>query len=342
MMMKCKVNNNSFILLLFFVLSLLSYSCNNEVKITADTKTVAITRFEQELFACKTNADFEKLYKQHPEFYISFCRDILNIQPEFSEHYYAEALRSFINYYGIQMLKHEVDSVFPDLTEIELQLSLAEVNFKKLLPDYTFPKFVSYLSEYTYANVSYDTIIGIGLDMYLGSNYPLYKTAQIDFPEFMIKKLRKEYIAPNAMKALGISLFEHQLKDKRFLAFMLFEGKIRYMAKQLLPSINDTLIFGYTQAQIEWCRQNEPQMWAHYIEKKMLFSTEVERFMRYFNDGPFTIADGVPQESAPSIGVYTGYRIIESYVKQTGNSLQSLMENNNWEDILQKSKYRPD
>lgn len=340
MMMKCKVNNNSFILLLFFVLGVLG--CKEQAKLKTEEKTVTIDRFEQELFACKTNEDFEQLYLKHPEFYLSFCRDILKIQPEFAKDYYADALRSFINYYGIQMLKHEVDSVFPDLTDVELQLSLAELNFKKLLPDYSFPKFVSYLSEYTYANVSYDTIIGIGLDMYLGANYELYKTSQIDFPEFMIKKLRKEYIAPNAIKALGISMFEHQLKDKRYLAFMLFEGKVRYLTKQLLPTTHDTLIFGYTQAQMDWCKQNEPQMWAHYIEKKMLFSTEVEKFMRYFNDGPFTIADGVPQESAPSIGVYTGYRIIESYMKETGNSLQGLMENNNWEDILQKSKYRPE
>jgi uncharacterized protein YjaZ len=64
--------------------------------------------------------------------------------------------------------------------------------------------------------------------------------------------------------------------------------------------------------------------------------------MRYFNDGPFTIANGVPQESAPAIGVYVGYKMIEKYMKDNPNiSLQELMFNNNWDQLFKEIAYRP-
>ncbi|MFN4082001.1 MAG: hypothetical protein ACK4K9_00055 [Bacteroidia bacterium] len=338
-MYKFKILN----IIAIFILLITAISCSNtDIKKSTEIKTVELMRFEQELFKCKTNNDFLNLRKKYPEFYQSFCTDILNIKPEFADNNFIEALQSFLNHEGIKMLKKDVDSVFKDVSDIEMELSLAQQNFEANFTGYRFPRFLTFLSEFTYANVSYDTLIGIGLDMYLGSDYPYYKTLQIDFPEFLVRKLRREYIAANAIKALGIGLFEHQLKEKRFLAFILFEGKIRYFVKQLLPSVHDSIVFGITGQQLKWCKENEPQMWAHYIERKLLFNTEVEKFMRYINDGPFTIADGVPQESAPGIGVYTGYRIIEEYVKKQKPKLQDLMENNNWEEILKKSGYSPD
>ncbi len=83
-------------------------------------------------------------------------------------------------------------------------------------------------------------------------------------------------------------------------------------------------------------------IWAHFIEQKLIYNTDAGQYMRYFNDGPFTIAAGVPQESAPSIGVYIGYRIISKYMEEnSGTTLKALMEDSNWEQLLQKSKFKP-
>jgi hypothetical protein len=124
---------------------------------------------------------------------------------------------------------------------------------------------------------------------------------------------------------LAIANFDRQLKDKRFLAYMLFEGKVRYFAKKLLPEINDTLIFGYTNKQMAWCNESESQLWEYIIEKKLLYQKNPSEYMRFLTDGPFTSADGIPQESAPMIGVYTGYKIIENYADKSGASLEEIM-----------------
>jgi hypothetical protein len=41
------------------------------------------------------------------------------------------------------------------------------------------------------------------------------------------------------------------------------------------------------------------------------------------------------------LGAYCGYKIIENYADKTGASLEEVMNNNNWDEILKESAYRP-
>lgn len=304
----------------------------------AEVEPVIIQRFDRDVSKAKDLNSLTVLAQKYGTFYQSYCQDILEL--DCRSRLCNEELLNFTNFYGIKLIQHEVDSVFPNLNEIEQQLTKAKGYFVSAFPERRFPDFASFISEYTYANVTYDSLVGIGLDMYLGSTYKMYLA--VDFPQFMINKLRKDYIAANALKAVAIGMFEKQLKDKRFLPLMLFEGKVRYFVKSLLPELNDSIVLGITGKQLTWCKENEPQMWAHYIEKNILYSTEPEKYMRYINDGPFTVADGVPQESAPGIGVYTGLQIIKHWAEEENLTLKEVMENNNWDEILTKSKYRPE
>ncbi len=304
---------------------------------------VKVSRFERDLIKTElanSPAHYQNIQKKYPVFYPGYCRDILGIDEQAAGPNFQNALNGFIQYRGTQLLKHEVDSVFPDLEEFEQALGKAMYRYSQEFRADPIPQFVSYISEFGYAHVTYDGIVGIGLDFYLGNNYALYKAPSIEFPDFMVRKLRKEYMLANTLKAFAISKFEQQLTDKRFVAMMLFEGKMKYFVKEICPTIHDTILFGYTPQQMEWCQENEGMIWQHFASKNLLFSKDAALFMRYINDGPFTIADGVPQESAPSIAIFTGYKIIEAFVENEGiDSLKQLMDNNNWDEILKRSKY---
>ncbi|MBC7382659.1 MAG: hypothetical protein H7296_06630 [Bacteroidia bacterium] len=304
---------------------------------------VKIDRFDEQLFALNgvnSSQHFKQLSDQYKTFYKSYAEDMLNINETEAAVNYEPSLLKFINYPGIQQLKREVDSIYADLSSIESQLGEAMYNYHTFFPQTAQPKFISFISEFGYANVTYDSIIGIGLDMYLGDQYKLYHA--LEFPDFMIAKLRREYMIPNTIKSLAIGKYEYQLKDKRFLAMMLFEGKVRYFMKQLLPDIEDSILLGYNVKQLAWCKRNEQLIWTHFIEQKLLYSNDVGQYMRYFNDGPFTIATGVPQESAPAIAVFTGYMAISKFMKENKQiTLAQLMENADWDELLKWSKYRP-
>ncbi|MES2382838.1 MAG: hypothetical protein V4538_17455 [Bacteroidota bacterium] len=329
---------------LFGFLCLLS-ACGSDSTINEaakDVEKIKIIRFDSDLLKVDTaHIDpnhFKNLAQKYGDFYFGFCENTLAIMPQTNDPYFANSLVGFIRYPGIQIIKQEVDSVFPNLTDVEDGISLAMSRYKAQFKNAKIPRFISYISEFGEAHNAYDSIIGIGLDMYLGSNYQFYPQ---DFPEFMRAKMRREYIVPNTLKAIAIANFDTQLKDKRFLAYMLFEAKVRYFTKQLLPELDDTLVFGYTKKQMDWCQGSEAQIWSYFVDQKLLYNQQPNDYMRYLNDGPFTAAVGIPQESAPALGVFCGYKILENYVSKTNASLQEVMAETNWDEILKKSAYRP-
>jgi uncharacterized protein YjaZ len=75
------------------------------------------------------------------------------------------------------------------------------------------------------------------------------------------------------------------------------------------------------------------------MELELMYSEDVEKYYSFFNSAPFT--RGMPPESPGRIGNWVGYQIVDSYMNNTDVSLQSLMSNNNSQEILLKSKYRP-
>lgn len=338
------INSFSKIITIFLSISIIT-SCggNSSIKEQAENvNPISIIRFEQDLIPADSNkvnaAFFNQLFYKYKEFYIGYCENTLGLMPETNDPFFSKSLAGFVKFEGIRYLKHEVDSVFPNLEQEEEALSLAMDRYKKEFENSVPPKFISYISEFIEAHCAYDSIIGISLEMYLGKDYLYYPE---NFPAFMRAKMQRDYIVPNTLKSIAIANFDRQLKDKRFLAYMLFEGKVRYFAKKLLPELNDTLIFGYTNKQMNWCNESESQIWEYMIEKKLLYQKNPTDYMRFLTDGPFTSADGIPQESAPMIGVYTGYKIIEKYVEKSGASLEEVMNEADWDKILKESNYRP-
>jgi hypothetical protein len=305
--------------------------------------TFQLERFEQELFEpnqANNPNHYKKLQVKYGFFFNSFAEKMLNISEEEKALAYGPSLSKFVTFPGILQLKREVDSVFPNMDPFEDELANAMTIFYSEFPSDIQPRFVTFLSEFNLGNATTDSVVGIGLDFYLGEKYQLYPA--LEFPDFMVAKLRKEYLVPNTIKAFGIGKFEGQLTDKRFVAMMLFEGKIRYFMKSLLPDCPDSLIFSCSAKQLKWAKENESMIWAHFIQTKMIFNEDPSSYMRYFNDGPFTIANGVPQESAPAMGIYSGFKIIEKYMKENSSiSLKELMVNNNWDEILRESAYKP-
>lgn len=332
-----------------FTLLLLS-ACNGcqkktAVKIPDHYEPAPIMRFEHDLFSIDTThiaEGLQKLHRQYGLFYESYAHDLMAMKREPSDPLAIIPMGMLVKYPPFRALQQTVDSAYGDLGDMEKEFGLANAIYKQEFPNRRTPAYVTFISEYAYANVTYDSMMCIGLDMYMNKRLDAFYRA-LEFPEFMIRKLRRDYVVPNTIKALGISQFEEQTtRDKRFLAMMIFEGKVRYFMQALLPHTPDSLIMGYMPAQLQWCYDNEGQIWAHFIEKDLLYKDNPSEFMRYFNDGPFTSADGVPPESAPAIGVFAGWQIVKKYMQENPSvTLQELMQEGDFDKILKLSQYHP-
>ena len=121
---------------------------------------------------------------------------------------------------------------------------------------------------------------------------------------------------------------------------MIYQGKLLYLADALLPGADDTLKIGFTKKQMSWCSDHEKDIWGHLIQNKFLYSSDVEIVTKFTGEGPFTT--GFVKESPARTGVWIGWRIVRSYMGENPKTtLEQLMNENDPQMILSKSKYKP-
>ena len=183
-----------------------------------------------------------------------------------------------------------------------------------------------------------DSLLGIGLDMYLGADYKYYTS--LELPHYMIHKFRKEYIVSDCIKGWFQSEWDVPANANDMLSNMIYQGKLLYFSQLMSPEMEDTIRMGYSADQLKWCVDNEAKTWSFFIEQKLLYSKTPGIYMKFINDGNST--NGFPKEAPAKLGCYIGWQIVQSYMNVNSNlTLEDLMKSNEAQQILNNSKYKP-
>ena len=331
-----------------FLISLLFAGCGDgkkyEVDVTGHEVDIEITRLEDDLFAVKTLEDYQKLDQLDSNLIKSYKRGIMG--PETRDGFIApeESVRGyldFINYADMRHLYNSVDSAFPDLGELEEELSLAFSHYSYYFPDRKIPKFYSIITPFRAQVVTTPDAMAICLDMYLGADFIPYRSPGLEFPEYLIQRFRRDYIARNAMKGWLETEFLPNRDGTRLLDEMVYRGKILHALDRMFPQMADSLKIGYQRGQIEWCEDNEAQIWSHLIDQDLLYSTEFSEYSGVISEGPFSKGRNIPQESPPKIAVWTGWQMVRQYMENEDVSLAELMSEPDNDKILRLSGYKP-
>lgn len=189
--------------------------------------------------------------------------------------------------------------------------------------------------------ISGDTILGISLDRYLGRSCEYYP--RLGIYGYLSARMNEYNIVPDVMYALAATEWEYEeigYPSESVFSKMVHEGKLKYFQKCMLPSLNDTLIFGFTAEQLKFCRNNELQMWQYLAEHDLLFSTDQFIIKKLTDEAPFT--SYFTNESPGRAAVWIGFRIIESYMKKNPSvKLDDLMKNTDYQGILTGARYMP-
>jgi hypothetical protein len=97
---------------------------------------------------------------------------------------------------------------------------------------------------------------------------------------------------------------------------MIEKGKQWYLLDKFLPGIPDSIKTGYTQQQLDWCRENEGLIWSYIVKNEDLNSINPAVIQTYIGEGPFT--QGFSQEYSPgNIGQWIGWQIVKSLYPKT-------------------------
>lgn len=334
-----------FRLLLFFSFLVILASCNRnrlKVDISDIESNVEFVDFSEKLFNLPlrdTLQELQDLRQEYPDFFDLFTYRIIRIggiEDENFEKYMADFLTDTM----ILHVKTMVEEEFGDLDEIENEINTAFKYYKYHFPTKELPTIFTYVSGFNQSVVTSEGFIGISLDKYLGRNNNYYKMLSTT-PDYKIKNMHKKKIPSDVAYAWGMTEFNHQSETTTLLDNMMHEGKLMYFTEAMLPETPDSLIIGYSEKELEWVENNEAEMWMYLVEHKMLYSNKRMDIIRYTNDGPYT--SGFPLESPGRTGVWLGWQIVREYMNEHPEiTLPELMENTNYQEILNASGYFPE
>lgn len=249
-------------------------------------------------------------------------------------------LKAFITDPLLRGIAADCLEAFPDLKKLEQELTLAFRYYRFHFSNAPLPVVYSFISglDCDHPVLFTDTVLAIGLDVYLGADYEPYRS--IGIPLYRLQWLRPEYMIVDAVAAMAGFRMDDSRTGSTFLDLAIFEGKLLYFMDALLPGCPDSLKMKYTRRQMNWVKNAEQDIWAFLLENEFLYSTDVEKIRKFFTDGPFTAV--FSNESPARLGGWIGWQIVRSYMRNHPEvSLEDMMSTYDAQAILMKSGYKP-
>jgi len=330
---------------LIIIFTFLLTACNShpwEVDLNGQSAELNWQRFEIDLFSLAesgfTQTEVDQLQSDYPRMFPLYMQAIMRFGP-LNDPNSLKTLEKFTSDPNIVELVEEVQSTYPKgslQTELD-QIEKGLLRFQHYFPNRSIPQLKSMVSAFTYSTVVDDSLLVIGLDNYLGSDFEIYP--KVGIPKYKSKYFNRKYMVSDAVKAWLLTEFQSK-SAQNLLEQMVFQGKVIYLLYAFLPKVEEHLLLNYDQEELAWCRNNAADVWSHFLEMELLFTTENYKIRKYLGDSPFIA--GFPEGSPGRVGQWLGYEIVKAYMqKNKGKTLPQLMQMEDANQILQQSKYKP-
>lgn len=309
----------------FVLLFLLLISCKKKEKHKIDVSKIkvefTVDRFEKKFYT-STPASLPKLKEAYPFLFPVQTPDSVWInRMKKEEKLFLATEKEFLNFKDVQT----------EITTLFKHVKYYNANFKE-------PKIITLITNLDYENRVLYTgeYLFLSLDMYLGKKSSWYES----FPSYISQNFTKEGLIVDVAK----SLINNQLKlgkKRQFIDVMITEGKKMYVLDCYLPEVLNHLKIGYSVPKYKWAIANEAEVWKYFISKDLLYSTDQNLIKRFISLSPFSkFYLDIDKDSPGQIGVYIGWQIVKSYMKNNNVTLQKMLRTDT-EEIFAKSKYKP-
>lgn len=332
----------------FFFLLLIApamTSCKkNHYKVNTSSINVKIEikRLEKDLFTLNPNEIAMKVpsLKQKYNGFLQLFSYVINTG-DINDTYFGDFLIRFCtdkqnnDVYSLTM------KLYPDVKEIEDELQEAFRHYIYYFPGRNIPGVFTCITGFNNSIIIGDSVLGIGLDRYLGADCVYYP--RLEIYKYMAIRMTPENIVPDCMYVWGASEWEFstlKYQADNVITEMIHNGKLKYFEKCMLPGTADEIIFGFTPDQMKFCKNNESQMWQYLIENDLLFNSDQFTIRKLTGEAPFT--SYFTNESPGRAAIWLGFSIVESYMmRNPGISIEEMMKDFDVQGILEKAKYSP-
>ena len=338
------MSNIGYRVLSVLIFSLVLCGCGNRYQyIPKDIEpvTIDIVRFDSALLAVRADStmqDVRRLYAEYEAFIPLYVEGVLRL-PMSDTAYFSEQLAIFLvdTTMGLAQTNALAKEQFANIDSIQNTLNIAFSRLHYLYPDWVIPTVYLFVSGFNSTVIYYENMLGVGVDMYLGSDYPYYNQVVYDYQK---STMEKEYVVRDIMSMYLTYNIAYNSEYNRLLEQLIFRGKQLFLLSQLLPDTPAWQVIGYTPEQWRWCEQNERAIWNRIMEKRDLFKTESRILNSYINEGPFTAE--VTQDSPGRLGLWVGWQIVKSYMHHNQDiTIHDLINEGDAQKILEQSFYKP-
>ena len=236
----------------------------------------------------------------------------------------------------------DVKRVWPDNNVLESELEDAFRHYLYYFPEKTVPRVITCISVFNNSIIIDSALLMVSLDRYLGADSKYYPSLGIY--SYQARKMTPDYVAPDCMYAWASTEWDYHdagYGTRNLLNTMLHEAKLVYFTRRMMPALADTILFGFTDDQLRFCRRAEKDMWEYLVSNDLLFSTDSFVIRKFTGEAPFT--SYFTEDSPGRAVVWTGFRILEKYMNNNPDiTLSELMGMSDCQVILDGAKYNPD
>ena len=341
-------------LIFFFLVLLVGISCwqgkGKNIPDVSDIKVeVDIKDFHQQLFSIDTNdiqGGISGLEAKFPEFFKLYFTQVLPFRNQMTldENFYKN-VHGFLTDERIQKLVDTTAIVFSDFSPIKKEFEQAFQFYKHYFPERSIPDIYPIISEFGYGTFIFPInknkdAIGVGLDMFLGDEYPYWNLAQNNpaFSSYITRTFTKEHLVKKSLDALIDDMVEMPTGD-RLLDLMIYNGKKMCLMDRLLPHAPDSIKWEYTTQQTNWVKSNEQQLYAHLLKEELLYETSLRKIKKLVDQSPNS--PGMPPEAPGRTANYIGWKMVEAYLKRQPETTLEELITLDAQKILDRSKYKP-
>ncbi len=319
---------------------LLAFGCSDKGcelpdEIASIPLDITIERLEKPFFESKSEAGITSFLQEHP----LFARNYLQISGA-PDNRLTNSLYEIATNASLDTLVRQAGQRFGDMKEEQQQLETAFKVVKHNYPQFEVPEVKTFVTGLgSLGNDIYlsDSLLVFGLDYFIG------KTASYrpQVYEYIRNRYEREKMVPAAMLLLSDRFNKTNPAERTLLAEMLNIGKAYYFVQTVMPCAPDSVIISYSGQEMADVNHNEGRIWAHFIEKGLLYEKSPFVVNKYIGERPNTPEiDG----TAPGrIGAWVGWQIVRKYMERHPKvTLPELMAETDYGKIFNESKYKPE
>lgn len=174
---------------------------------SSDEAAIVVDRYDQLEQRYLTTGDFAALQQMNTDYPAEtrmLIEDVLKIGTA-DDHDIKTKLLLFFQDSTLQELINDVEEEYAEMDDVNKQLTLAFQSLQEMLPNIEFPHVYAQIGSLDQSIVVGDGRLGISLDKYLGSDYPLYiKFGYTDRQRVM---MTREAIVPDCLGFYLLSLY---------------------------------------------------------------------------------------------------------------------------------------